>query len=250
MVRGMAVQWCLVATKAVCVTPTDGFPFWELLSTAAITGLVTWVTIWASIRGARRETERTIAASVEAERRAREERQREATRLGAIESRRQRVGLAEVLSRAVHRMQAVRELSADDRARIEAAAEWGALRVSFATATSPSAIDLYEFADLRIDEGMAANKPPRMNVVDEIFEYAVKTMYADKVSETASQWAELGVLDDKAAAALTKMRAAREERSKATNQELIKLVERLQGGPIRQQEPDVFADDDPEKNQR
>lgn len=133
----MPEQRCDIFVRAVCATPTDAFPFWEVIVSVIVTGAVTWLTIWASIRGARRETERTIQASLNAEHRARVERERESPRLADAEACRQRIVLSAALSRGVYLMQAVRELPADDRARMEAEAEWSALRVSFRCLLGP-----------------------------------------------------------------------------------------------------------------
>lgn len=207
-----------------------------------VTGAVTWLTIWASIRGARRETERTIRASLSAERRARMERDREAARLADQESLRQRVALAAALSRGVHLMQAVGQLPADDRTRMEAEAEWSALRISFKVSSASHAADMYDFADLRIDHARSAGPVPGGNRVEPFLEFVQRTVFAEKISDAASHWAEHEVLEDMVAAELAELRSEREHRSQEFTAELMRMVQKLRDSP-EPEEADIFAED-------
>lgn len=238
----MPEQWCDVFLRVVCATPTDGFPFWEVIVSVIVTGAVTWLTIWASIRGARRETERTIQASLASENRARQEREQESARLADEEAYRQRIVLSAALSRGVHLMQAVRELPADDRTRMEAEAEWSALRVSFKVSTAPYAADVYDFADLRIDHARSAGPPPKSNRVETFLEFAKRTTFADEVSDAASYWAEHAALESKVAEELAELRLAREQRSQETTAELIRMMKEFRDSPPAE-EADIFAED-------
>ncbi|WP_310520015.1 hypothetical protein [Agromyces indicus] len=63
------MQWCAVSVGWLCITPTDEFPFWEAMSSALVTALVTGLTIWFSVSESRRATQKAL----EADQRARDE---------------------------------------------------------------------------------------------------------------------------------------------------------------------------------
>lgn len=239
----MPRQWCDVLFRAVCATPTDEFPFWEIGASVLITGVVTWLTIWASIHASRRETGRALMASLRAESRARAEREREAERLAEEEALRQRIVLAAALSRGVHLMQTVRELPDGDRARVEAAAEWSALRVSFSVSAAPYAADLYEYADLRIDHALTAGSPPGGTPrVETFIEFALRTVFAENISDAASYWAKHATLEDGVARELADLRLAREERRRANDSELVRMIKKYRDSP-QPEEGDIFSED-------
>lgn len=133
-------------------------------------------------------------------------------------------------------------LPADDRARMEAEAEWSALRVSFKVSSAPKAADVYDFADLRIDDARRAGLPPKGNRVETFLEFAKRTIFAEEVSDAASYWAEHAALESKVAQELAELRLAREQRSRETTVELLRMVQKLRDSPPAE-EADIFAED-------
>lgn len=238
----MPEQWCDHLLWVVCVTPVDEFPFWEVIASATITAAVTWLTIWASIRGARRETERTIRASLQAERRARVERERNAARADDAEASRQRLVLATALSRGVHSMQAVRNLPPDDRTRMEAEAEWSALHISFKVSPATQAADLYDFADLRVDHADSVGPPPEDNDATSLIKHVSQTVFAEKISDAASYWAKHSVLAPEVDEELALLRLAREKRREERDDDLMRSLRRLEDLP-QALESELFAED-------
>ena len=128
---------------------------------------------------------------------------------------------------------------------MEAEAEWSALRISFKVSSAPLAADLYDFADLRVDHARSAGRPPEGNRVETFLEFAMRTVFAEKISDAASFWAEHAVLENEVAVELAELRLAREQRSQEFNAELMRMVQKLRDSPGAE-EPDIF-DEDPEQ---
>lgn len=108
--------------------------------------------------------------------------------------------------------------------------------------SAPKAADVYDFADLRIDDARRAGLPPKGDRVETFLEFAKRTIFAEEVSDAASYWAEHAALESNVAQELAELRLAREQRSRETTVELLRMVQKLRDSPPAE-EADIFAED-------
>lgn len=66
--RVRRVDLCLVGASWLCVTYTDGLPFWEITANVAVTGAVTFLTIFWSVRLARSAAKQEVVRAERADR--------------------------------------------------------------------------------------------------------------------------------------------------------------------------------------
>lgn len=195
---------CLTFAPSICAEIVNTFPVWEVLAGVVVTALVTILTIRVSVAAATRETKRTITASLEAEQRAGEVRQREAAGAAAAALDAERVALASAVSRAVHEVEALQSSPRTDPQKIAAYAHWQALRTTFAVARVDHALDVYDYADLMVER---ARNPGAPGAPAETFlEFMARKQFADEVSGVATEWARTGQISDRAMASMDELR--------------------------------------------
>lgn len=214
---------CMLVAQDVCVALDATFPFWEVLATLLVTAFVTYVTIWVSVRAARRETDRVLAADAVV--RAREAAARE--RADALEQQREstasRVNLAREMTRlsaACHRLQL---MGATSEEIILTKAEWSALRVSFETSGLPLAAELYEWADLLIKA--AHSKPAKDAQSLAVMAFLARERVDADIARRAASWAaDPETIRDGTRDELERLRAEREADAASLRARITKVV--------------------------
>ncbi|WP_187250430.1 hypothetical protein [Microbacterium sp. 4-7] len=183
---------CIVFLPAICAEFSIALPVWELLATVLVTGSVTFLTIFWSLRAARAETTRAIAAAKETERREREERQAASDADERRRVRRERIALGESLFRAAHDLYAVRNEDPKSPRRLAARAAWTSLGIPFGATAVVDANRVYEYATILIDRGM---NPPGPSDAEETFpEWLPRTEFLRPIEDAVLEWARDGAL--------------------------------------------------------
>lgn len=152
----MATEWCNIWVTFVCVSPSNGFPFWEILATCLITGVVTWLTIWAASRSARAATVASLEHATRLHRESLEASERQAKY-------QQRIREAQVLRQAVTTYSAVVKRGDDPR-------------------VSEQAQDVLRTADAVVEPSLTPGAPQLLRVVN----FALELMPTR--DEIADEW--------------------------------------------------------------
>lgn len=191
MTPAAAEETCLILVNQVCVVWDATFSFWEVLATVAVSGLVTWVTIYFSVKAARDSTARQLEAALEAEHRERADRDEREARESRRISDQARGRLAASLIRVVQQVESTLGREPQDPAYLAVRAEWAALRVQFETSGEDNSAEFYEFADLTIAQGDEAL--PRFRAVSgeqlSVVETLSRQAFATNLSHLALDWA-------------------------------------------------------------
>ena len=77
--------------------------------------------------------------------------------------------------------------------------------------------------------------------VETFVEFALRTVFAEKISDAASYWAKHATLDDGVARELTDLRLAREGRRRANDAELVRMIKKYRDSPPPE-EGDIFSE--------
>lgn len=197
-------------------------PVWELGVSIMVTALVTYLTIRWSVRAATRETQRTIDANVEAEQRAKDIREQEASAAIRAALSRERVALAAALSRGLHELEPLMDAKKSDPQRIAAVAQWRSMRTTFATSEVENALDLYVYADLRFDQSQNGGPKPKESVT--FVTYLIQKQFAGDVSKLATEWAQTGDLPEKVLNDTPLLRQTQQERRDKFLREAVKAL--------------------------
>lgn len=213
---------CLLVLPEICARVVTDFPVWEVVSTLLLTAAVTIVTIRWSVKAARNETQRSIEAARETEARERLERQEASAAESRNDENRQRIALAEAITRSVHELQAVQDLKRKDPRRLSVEFGWQSLRVTFRASALNDALQLYTFADLLIERGMiprAEEEPVEMFV-----ENMLRRNFASSIEEAAVAWIADGALPERASIRLRELEAERDAKQAADRNALFELI--------------------------
>ncbi|MFK4804327.1 hypothetical protein ACI3KX_00530 [Microbacterium sp. ZW CA_36] len=146
---------CFVLSDDVCVLWSATFAFWEFLATVVATGVVTVLTIYYSVKASRDATAKQLEAARKAADDERRERQSETARRQVVEDREQRTRLAGSMVRVAHQLNASQSKEPKSAERLGAEAEWAALRIAFETSGLPNASEMYEYANIRVEQASA-----------------------------------------------------------------------------------------------
>lgn len=201
---------------------TFEFPVFEVLTSLVMTAVVTFLTIRWSIAGARRETMRTIRASLEAEARARRERRAEADEELRRSEVRERSTLVGALMTAVHELEAATKLPRQERNRLDTEARWKALGVVFDTSPLPGAATLYAYADLRIWKATVVVREGKDPV--RFVEFLLAQRFAGDVRVAAMAWANGGAIPEAAERELERLVIEREARTRSDREALFNTI--------------------------
>lgn len=204
------------------MTFTFEFPVYEVLASVVVTAVVTFLTIRWSISAARRETLRTIRASLEAEARARRDRRSEVEAELRRSEERERTTLVGTLMLAVHELESTGELPRQDSSRLAAEARWGALSAVFDSTPLAGAAVLYAYADLRIDK--ARNSESKGNEPVSFVQFLLDSRFSADVRVAALGWATSGRVPEHAEKELEQLVAEREQRTRARRKELRRAI--------------------------
>jgi hypothetical protein len=237
---------CLIFADNICVVWDATLSFWEVFATVVASGIVTWVTIYFSVKVAREATTRQLAAALDAERRERSDRDDRDARQAETQSAERRSRLAAALIRTVQQVESMMSERPRNPAYLATRAEWAALRVQFETSGEQNAVEFYEYADLTIVRGDEA-RPEFLAVSGEqlnVVEAFSRQAFANNLTGMAREWArEPELVPDRAKLDfLRAWRATNRIASYERTLEFLSLLENSGERPKKPNESETLSD--------
>lgn len=235
---------CLIYSDKICVIWDATFSFWEFIATVVASGLVTFLTIYWSIRASREATKQQLTAAQDAARLEREERLAAAAAERDQRSLETRTRLAQAMIRVVHQLEASVDSKPQSVGRRAANAEWAALRVALETSAEPNAAELYEFAAMTISRAKERHTKPNTEsqTASEFVLDVIRKQFGNELAALARRWvADPASHPDPKT--LQELREKWRAEEKLKHDQFMKTMQNILARPLAPEEAHVLGDD-------